>query len=104
MGRSSQSPGNPYAPSMRGSGGRPSPPDGMRQPVPRYPPGQGNVVAPQQVEQHVGVSSLQPPKQRNVRSLTGSASASAGSGEAESEPSAHSSQSSFQQQPPAGMR
>lgn len=114
--RASQSPGNHYSPSMRGGrpsppngfgppmNGRPSPPDGMRQPVPRYPPGQGNVVAPQQVEQHVGVSSLHPPKQRNVRSLTGSASASAGSGEAESEPSAHSSQSSFQQQPPVGMR
>lgn len=108
--RASQSPGNPYAPSMRGGGGRPSPPhgygppmngrpsppDGMRQPVPRYPPGQGNAVAPQQVEQHVGVSALHPPKPRNVRSLTGSASASAGSGEAESEPSAHSSQSSLQ--------
>ena len=108
--RASQSPGNPYPPSMRGGGGRPSPPngygppmngrpsppDGMRQPVPRYPPGQGNAIAPQQVEQHVGVSALQPPKPRNVRSLTGNASASAGSGEAESEPSAHSSQSSLQ--------
>ncbi|KAI6369449.1 hypothetical protein MCOR25_004407 [Pyricularia grisea] len=70
--RSSQSPGNPYSPSMRGgngrpsppngyvgppgmmNGGRPSPPDGMRQPVPRYPPGHGNAVAPQQVEQHAG--------------------------------------------------
>jgi hypothetical protein len=115
--RTSQSPGNPYSPSLRGGGGRPSPPngygppmngrpsppDGVRQPVPRYPPGQGNAIAPQQVEQHVGVSSLHPPKQRNVRSLTGSASASAGSGEAESEPSAHSSQSSFQQQPPVGV-
>lgn len=34
--------------------GRPSPPGMMRQPVPRYPPGQGNAVAPQQVEQHAG--------------------------------------------------
>lgn len=114
--RASQSPGHPYPPSMRGGGGRPSPPngygppmngrpsppDGMRQPVPRYPPGQGNAIAPQQVEQHVGVSALHPPKPRNVRSLTGSASASAGSGEAESEPSAHSSQSSLQR-PHHGM-
>jgi len=67
--RASQSPGNPYSPSIRGGGGRPSPPngyhgppmngrpsppDGMRQPVPRYPPGHGNAVAPQQVEQHIG--------------------------------------------------
>ncbi|PHH64068.1 hypothetical protein CDD81_5061 [Ophiocordyceps australis] len=65
--RASQSPGNPYSPSLRGGGrpsppngygppmnGRPSPPDGVRQPVPRYPPGHGNSVAPQQVEQHVG--------------------------------------------------
>lgn len=117
--RTSQSPGNPYSPAMSMRGGRPSPPngfgppmngrrasppDGVRQPVPRYPPGQGNSVAPQQVEQHVGVSSLHPPKQGNVRSLTGSASASAASGEAESEPSAHSSQSSFHQQAPVGFR
>lgn len=112
--RASQSPGNPYSPSMRGGSGRPSPPnghgplmngrpsppDGVRQPVPRYPPGQGNSVAPQQVEQHIGVSALHPPKPRNVRSLTGSASASAGSGEVDSERSAHSSQSSFQRQTP----
>ncbi|KAL2020955.1 hypothetical protein VTK56DRAFT_7729 [Thermocarpiscus australiensis] len=68
--RSSQSPGNPYAPSVRGGpngrpsppnpypgpqmGGRPSPPEGVKQPMPRYPPGHGNVVAPQQVEQHAG--------------------------------------------------
>jgi hypothetical protein len=117
--RSSQSPGNPYTPSMRGSGGRPSPPngygppmngrpsppDGMRQPVPRYPPGQGTAVAAQQVEQQVGVSALHPPKPRNVRSLTGSASASAGSGETlDSEPSAHSSQSSLGHRPPIGVR
>lgn len=100
--RASQSPGTAYPPPMRGANGRPSPPngrpspDGVRQPVPRYPPGQGNAIAPQQVEQHVGVSALHPPKPRNVRSLTGSASASAASGEAESEPSAHSSQSSLQ--------
>lgn len=106
--RASQSPGNPYSPSMRGGGrpsppngygppmsGRPSPPDGVRQPVPRYPPGQGNAVGPQQVEQHIGVSALHPPKTRNVRSLTGSASASAGSGELDSEASAHSSQTSL---------
>lgn len=119
--RSSQSPGNPYTPSMRGGNGRPSPPngfapgpgvngrpsppDGVRQPVPRYPPGQGNSVAPQQVEQHIGVSAIHPPKPRNVRSLTGSASASAGSGEFDSEPSAHSSQNSLQQQRPTiGVR
>lgn len=120
--RASQSPGNPYSPSMRGSGrpsppnghgppvngapinGRPSPPDGVRQPVPRYPPGQGNAVAPQQVEQHIGVSALHPPKPRNVRSLTGSASVSAGSGEPDSEPSAHSSQSSLQHGPSIGVR
>ena len=115
--RSSQSPGNPYSPSMRGGSGRPSPPngfgpppmngrpsppDGVRQPVPRYPPGQGNSIAPQQVEQHIGVSSLHPPKPRNVRSLTGSASASAGSGDLDSEPSAHSSQTSLQQRGPVG--
>lgn len=66
--RASQSPGHPYSPamSMRGGNGRPSPPngfvpngrpsppDGVRQPVPRHPPGHGNAVAPQQVEQHIG--------------------------------------------------
>ncbi|KAI1077027.1 ApbA-domain-containing protein [Whalleya microplaca] len=115
--RASQSPGHPYSPSIRGGngrpsppngfggpapGGRPSPPDGVRQPVPRHPPGQGNMVAPQQVEQHVGVSSLQPPSAKTVRSLTGSASASAGSGDSThlgSEPSAHSSQSSLGPRP-----
>ncbi|KAK6224975.1 hypothetical protein QIS74_03302 [Colletotrichum tabaci] len=120
--RASQSPGNPYSPSIRGGSGRPSPPngyhgppmngrpsppDGMRQPVPRYPPGHGNAVAPQQVEQHIGVSGLvPPPKQKNMRSLTGSASASAGSGESQNdtEPSAHSSQSSLGQRPPIGVR
>jgi len=121
--RASQSPGNPYSPQMgRGNGrpsppngymgpptnGRPSPPGGMRQPVPRHPPGQGNVIAPQQVEQYAGVSALHPPKgSMNVRSLTGSASASAGSGDSaniDSEPSAHSSQSSLGPRPPIGVR
>ena len=121
--RTSHSPGNPFGPGGRVNGnGRPSPPHdgymgapgvmgpggpsppGMRQPVPRYPPGQGNAVAPQQVEQHAGVSNFYPPKgpaQKNVRSLTGSASASAGSGDSgasaqlDSENSAHSSSSSL---------
>jgi Ketopantoate reductase PanE/ApbA C terminal len=79
--------------------GRPSPPGMMRQPIPRHPPGQGNAVAPQQFEQHAGVSKPYPSRPaQNVRSLTGSASASAGSGESahlDSEASAHSSQSSF---------
>jgi hypothetical protein len=124
--RASQSPGNPYSPELgRGINGRPSPPNGymgapvngrpsppnqgaMRQPVPRHPPGQGNAVAPQQVEQYAGVSALHPPKGPvNVRSLTGSASASAGSGDSaniDSEPSAHSSQSSLGPRPPIGVR
>jgi len=71
--RMSQSPGNPLSPGPRPMG-RPSPPNGfngmppngmppngrrpsppgMGQPVPRHPPGQGNAVAPQQVEQHAG--------------------------------------------------
>jgi hypothetical protein len=77
-----------------GPNGRPSPP-GMRQPVP---------LAPQQMEQHAGVSTLYPPKTRpNVRSLTGSASASAGSNSTE-ENSAHSSQSSLGPRPPVGVR
>lgn len=115
--RTSHSPGYPPNSGMRSASGRPSPPNGMgpqmngrpsppesvRQPVPRYPPGQGNMVAPQQVEQHIGVSALHPPKQRNVSSLTGSASASVGSGELDSERSAHSSQSSFRQ-PTVGVR
>ncbi|KAI1434789.1 ketopantoate reductase PanE/ApbA-domain-containing protein [Xylaria sp. CBS 124048] len=105
--RVSQSPGNPYTPSMRGGNGRPSPPGGMQQPVPRYPPGHGNTVVPQQVEQRVGVSTLQPPNVKPVRSLTGSASASAGSGDSTnlgSEPSAHSSQSSLGPRPPMGTQ
>lgn len=98
--RTSQSPGAQYSPSMRGMNGRPSPPNGMQQPVPRYPPGQGNSVAPHQVEQHAGVSSLHPPQSKNVRSLTGSASASANSGD--SVPSLNSSQSSIAR--PPGVR
>ena len=120
--RTSQSPGNPFngrnmgrpsppddymGPGSTHPNGGPSPPGMMRQPVPRYPPGHGNAVAPQQVEQHAGVSNLYPPKghfgppQKNVRSLTGSASASAESGDSgasaliDSDPSAHSSQSSL---------
>jgi Ketopantoate reductase PanE/ApbA C terminal len=72
--RTSASPGN----ALHGPGPRPSPPIGypnrqppgpnglmhpsgsapvnMRQPLPRQPQGHGNAVAPQQVEQHVGVS------------------------------------------------
>ncbi|MCJ1476120.1 hypothetical protein MMC13_004785 [Lambiella insularis] len=129
--RSSISPGDPFNPGRRPNGrpsppaangylspngmpmsGRPSPP-GMRQPIPRHPPGQGNAVAPQQVEQHAGVSNLYPPKglpPKNVRSLTGSASASAGSGDSgasaliDSENSAHSSQSSLGPRAPIGVR
>ena len=124
--RGSQSPGNPFNPGQRpppnmrpsppngyGNGnGRPSPP-GMRQPVPRHPPGHGNAVAPQQIEQQSGVSNLYPPKASSapqVRSLTGSASASAGSGDSnrsapiDSEPSAHSSSSSLGPRPPMGVR
>jgi hypothetical protein len=103
--RVSQSPGNAYTPSIRGGNGRPSPPNRVQQPVPRYPPGHGNMVAPQQVEQRVGVSTLQPPNIKPVRSLTGSASASAGSGDSTnlgSEPSAHSSQSSLGPRAPLG--
>ena len=126
--RPSQSPGNPLYPGPRPGGrpdGRPSPPydgymspngvqpnggpspTGVRQPVPRHPPGQGNAVAPQQVEQHAGVSTLYPPKgpfPKNVRSLTGSASASAASGDSQhidSENSAHSSASSLTPRLPA---
>ena len=126
--RTSQSPGNPLSPGPRPMGrpsppngypsngmppngvapnGRPSPP-GMRQPVPRHPPGHGNAVAPQQVEQHVGVSNLYPPPSKmrpQVRSLTGSASGSSGSAaQLDSETSAHSSQSSLGPRPPLGVR
>ncbi|KAI9737852.1 MAG: hypothetical protein M1834_009221 [Cirrosporium novae-zelandiae] len=128
--RTSHSPGQPLPPGQGRPGGRPSPPnDGyppgppgppngrpsppgmMRQPVPRHPPGRGNAVAPQQVEQHAGVSNLYPPKKSpNVRSLTGSASASAGSGDSgasaniDSENSAHSSQSSLPSRPVMAVR
>jgi len=124
--RTSQSPGNPLSPGPRPNGrpsppngyppngmgpngmqpnGRPSPP-GMRQPMPRYPPGQGNMVAPQQVEQHAGVSNLYPPKSRpQVRSLTGTPSNSSHSAKTESfENSAQSSQSSLGPRPPLGVR
>lgn len=123
--RASQSPGNPLSPRppqqrrsppsgydgpMPPRNGRPSPP-GMRAPVPRHPPGHGNAVAPQRVEQQVGVSNPYPPKGRpQERSLTGSASASAGSGESahsarlDSDPSAHSSSSSLGPRPPIGVR
>ncbi|KAI1811083.1 hypothetical protein GGS20DRAFT_137724 [Poronia punctata] len=103
--RVSHSPGNPYTPSIRGGSGRPSPPNGVQQPVPRYTQAHGNAVAPNQVEQRVGVSTLKPPTVKPVRSLTGSASASAGSGESTSmgsEPSAHSSQSSLGPRPALG--
>ena len=115
--RSSRSPGNPFGPPGRGPG-RPSPPNDayghpgtMRNGVPpvvapqaRYPPGHGNMVHPQQVEQHAGVSKPFPPLKGPPKSLTGSASASAGSGDSgsanlESEPSAHSSTSSFAPRP-----
>ncbi|KAF4549930.1 Ketopantoate reductase PanE/ApbA-like protein 6 [Elsinoe fawcettii] len=126
--RASQSPGNPLSPRpgpgpqrrsppggeyMRSpqseyTSGRPSPP-GMPAPMPRHP---GNGVAPQRVEQQVGVSHLYPPKypRTQERSLTGSASASAGSGESahsarlDSDPSAHSSSSSLGPRPPIGVR
>jgi len=108
------SPPNGYANGYVNGNGRPSPPGlNMRQPVPRYPPGTGNAVAPQQIEQQSnGVSNLYPPKAsaQQVRSLTGSASASAGSGDSnrsapiDSEPSAHSSASSLGQRKPVGVR
>jgi len=50
------SPSNGYPGAGPHMNGRPSPLEGMRQPVPRYPPGYGSAVAPQQVEQHAGVS------------------------------------------------
>ncbi|OAG34151.1 hypothetical protein AYO21_11709 [Fonsecaea monophora] len=113
--RTSRSPGNPFSPPGRGPNrpsppndpymqpgqrnGRPSPPGGMPAPVPRYPPGQGGMIPPHQIEQ-AGVSKPFPPPKAPVKSLTGSASASAGSGDSgsaniDSEPSAHSSTSSF---------
>jgi Ketopantoate reductase PanE/ApbA C terminal len=120
--RISHSPGNPMSPpgqrpsppngytnGMRPgppmANGRPSPPGGVRQPVPRHPPGHGGLLAPHQVEQPVGVSTLHPPKPNvQVRSLTGSASVSAKSGESASANtgsanSAASSSSSLQPRP-----
>ncbi|KAL9053070.1 MAG: hypothetical protein Q9162_004992 [Coniocarpon cinnabarinum] len=100
---------NGMAPNGMVPNGRPSPPS-MRQPTPRHPPGHGNSVAPQQVENRAGVSNLYPPKPGQVRSLTGSASASAGSGDSgrsaqvSSENSAFSSQSSLGPRPPIGVR
>lgn len=84
-------------------GGHPSPPGNMRAPVPRYPPGHGNAVGPQPVEQHYGVSNPYSAAKGTPkhRSLTGSASASAESGDsgasANLDPgnSAHSSQISL---------
>ncbi|KIV99655.1 hypothetical protein, variant 1 [Verruconis gallopava] len=114
--RQSQSPGNPLSPPMKRPSppngypppngtmnGRPSPP-GVRQPVPRYPPGQGNAVAPSQVEQHAGVSNPYPQKPNpQVRSLTGSASASAASGES-SGASAHIDSSTSSENSSLGSR
>ncbi|GES63132.1 2-dehydropantoate 2-reductase [Aspergillus terreus] len=99
-------PANPQDPSLGPPNGppsgHPSPPGHMRAPVPRYPPGQGNAVGPQQVEQQYGVSnSFSAKGTPKHRSLTGSASASAESGDSgasanlESETSAHSSQISL---------
>lgn len=90
---------------------RPSPPN-MRAPVPRYPPGHGNTMAAQQVEQNLGVSNSPYPvkNSQNVRSLTGSASASGESGDSgasghiDSENSAHSSQISLGHQMPMPVR
>ena len=103
-------PHNGYGQNGPSANGRPSPPGAMRAPLPRHPPGHGNAVAPQQVEQQVGVSTLYPPKgDTQVRSLTGSASASAGSGDSnrsapiDSEPSAHSSSSSLGPRPPIAV-
>ncbi|GAB7348153.1 hypothetical protein MBLNU459_g6168t2 [Dothideomycetes sp. NU459] len=124
--RASQSPGNPLGPQGRQqrpsppngyshyagpTNGRPSPPGGMRAPVPQHALGHGHAEVPQQVEQQVGVSSLYPPKSGpQARSLTGSASASAGSGDSnrsapiDSEPSAHSSSSSLGPRAPIGVQ
>ncbi|KAJ5612195.1 hypothetical protein N7510_005389 [Penicillium lagena] len=132
--RNSQSPATPYGPGGPRMGrpmtahdpqnlglpngpphnGQPSPPGQMRTPAPRYPPGHGNAMMPQQVEQHYGVSHPYPakgPPPKN-KSLTGSASASAESGDSgasanlDSGASAHSSQASLGVQPaiPAAAR
>lgn len=99
MGRPHGRPSPPNDPYMQARpNGRPSPPGGMQAPVPRYPPGQGNMMNQHAVEQQIRVSKSFPPKP--TKSLTGSASASAGSGDSgsantESDPSAYSSTSSF---------
>ena len=81
--RASQSPGNPLSPRpqqrrsppsgyegpMQPRNGRPSPP-GMREPVQRHMPGHGNGIAPQQVEEQVGVSNLYPPTKRHGERLS----------------------------------
>lgn len=96
MGRPHGRPSPPNDSYMQGPprNGRPSPPGGMSAPVPRYPPGQGNMM-----HEQAGVSKPFPPP-KPTKSLTGSASASANSGDSgsanlESDPSAHSSTSSF---------
>lgn len=105
-------PGHGYGPNGMMPNGRPSPPN-VRQPTPRHPPGHGNSVAPQQVENRAGVSNLYPPPKggpSQIRSLTGSASASAGSGDSNrsahvsAETSAYSSQSSIGPRPQIGVR
>lgn len=113
--RASQSPGNALISPRPGQGRSPSggyegamgprssPPGEMRAPMPRHPPGHGNAVAPQQVEQQAGVSNypLRKAMPAQERSLTGSASASAGSGDSnrsariDMETSGHSSSSSL---------
>ncbi|KAB8075661.1 ketopantoate reductase PanE/ApbA-domain-containing protein [Aspergillus leporis] len=105
MGRPATSQDQSLGPPSGPRGGQPSPPGQMRAPVPRYPPGQGNAVGPQQVEQHYGVSNSSLAKGTpKHRSLTGSASASAESGDSgasaslDSENSAHSSQISLNTQ------
>ncbi|KAB8231900.1 ketopantoate reductase PanE/ApbA-domain-containing protein [Aspergillus alliaceus] len=105
MGRPSTSQDQSLGPPSGPRGGQPSPPGHMRAPVPRHPPGQGNAVGPQQVEQHYGVSNSSLAKGTpKHRSLTGSASASAESGDSgasaniDSETSAHSSQISLNTQ------
>ncbi|KAE8131548.1 ketopantoate reductase PanE/ApbA-domain-containing protein [Aspergillus pseudotamarii] len=102
MGRQGTSQDPSLGPPNGPRGGQPSPPGQMRAPVPRHPPGQGNAVGPQQIEQQYGVSNSSLAKGTpKHRSLTGSASASAESGDSgasanlDSETSAHSSQISL---------
>ncbi|KAB8255177.1 ketopantoate reductase PanE/ApbA-domain-containing protein [Aspergillus pseudonomiae] len=105
MGRPGTSQDPSLGPPNGPRGGQPSPPGQMRAPVPRHPPGQGNAVGPQQIEQQYGVSNPSLAKGTpKHRSLTGSASASAESGDSgasanlDSETSAHSSQISLNAQ------